>query len=251
VFYDAESSYNSFQAKAMRRFRGGFSVNLAFTFAKNMDTATKFNDSFQIPWQFPEIEHALSGLDRPRTLAVGWVWMLPFGKGRLLFPSSRVFSAVLGGFQMNGIFRTGDGFPLTITQRNTNTILSAQRPDVIDPSNLGGRERETIFDGNSRRWLIPLADSRIPFKASSNIGIGNLGRNTMRNPGFVNFNLSLFREFHIGEFSKLQFRLEAYNTMNHVNYMQPASTNINDANYGLITNTAAARQVQLGLKYSF
>jgi hypothetical protein len=251
VRYGGTSDYHSLQVKAMRRFRAGFSFNASFTFAKNIDTGTGVNDSFQIPWQFPEIERGLSGLDRPRSLNLGWVWNLPFGKRGLVFRDNRVVSALLGGFQLNGIMRAGDGLPRTIVQRTTNTVLASQRPDVADPTRLSARVDESVYEGASRRWLMRAADPAFPFRNSSDLGIGNLGRNTTRQPGYLNFNLSLFRDFRITERVQFQLRAEGYNAMNHVNHTNIQSLDISNANFGLINNAAPARQVQIGGRIQF
>lgn len=94
-------------------------------------------------------------------------------------------------------------------------------------------------------------DPAFPFQPSSSLGIGNLGRNTSREPGFVNVNLSVFKGIPIGERLRLELRFEAYNAFNHVNFAGPASANIDNANYGLITGSAPARQMQIGARLSF
>lgn len=251
VFFDATADYHSMQVNVTRRFSGGFSLDGSFTWAKNTDTASGFSDTMQIPWQFPEIEHGLSNLDRPRSMTVGWVWDLPVGRGRRLAGSNRAAAMILGGFKVNGVFSASDGLPYTITQRNTNLILATQRPNAVNPNNLSGKVDEPRFSGPARTWLVPATDPNFPFAASGNLAIGNLGRNTGREPGFVNLNLGIFRNFAITERFGLEFRAEAYNALNHVNYREPGSRNINDATYGLITAAAPARQIQLGLRLSF
>lgn len=250
VFYDATSNYHSLQLRATRRFSQGLSVDGNYTFSKNIDTASREADSFQIPWQFPQLERALSSLDRTHVFTVGAVYELPFGKGKTWLREG-VLAHIVGGFQLNGIVSASSGVPLTITQTNTNTILQTQRPNVKDPNNTSGRVAEPSFVQGGRRWLIPATDPNFPFTQSSNIGIGNLGRNTSREPGYVNFDLSLFRNVPITERIALQFRVEAFNTFNHVNYREPSSTNIINANYGLITAAAPPRRVQLSARLSF
>ncbi|MCI0705430.1 MAG: hypothetical protein L0241_30590, partial [Planctomycetia bacterium] len=131
VFYDATSNYHSFQLRATRRFSKGLSVDGNYTFSKNTDTASREADSFQIPWQFPQLERALSSLDRTHVFTVGAVYELPFGKGKTWLRDG-VLAHVVGGFQLNGIVSVSSGVPLTITQNNTNTILQTQRPNVRD-----------------------------------------------------------------------------------------------------------------------
>lgn len=252
VYYTGSSDYNSLQVKGTRRFHSGFSLMGAYTFSKNLDNVTiGATNSFQIPWELPGLERGLSSLDRPQTLSLGWAWELPFGRKQRFFPANRTLGRALGGFQVNGLFKTGDAAPFTITQRLDNTVLSAQRPDVTNPAKLDGRVDQPGFSGAALRWLIAPSDANFPFQNSSNVGVGNLARNTGRGPGFVNFNLSLFRDFRLTERMRMQFRLEAFNALNTVNFSRPASTATNNANYGLITGSAPARQVQIGARISF
>jgi hypothetical protein len=251
VFYDARASYHSLQFRAQRRFAEGLTLDGSYTFSKNIDTASGVNDSFQIPWQFANLEKALSSLDRPHIFNFGWVYELPMGKGKPLFADNRVLSALLGGFQVNGVLNMSSGLPLTIRQANTNLILAAQRPDVVDPSRLDGKIGTPFFSGATRRWFIAPDSAEFPFVQSSNTGFGNLGRNTSREPGFWNVNASIFRRLKLTERANLELRFEAFNALNHVNYLEPASTDITNVNYGLITGTAPARQVQIGARISF
>ncbi len=251
VRYDAQGSYHSVQFRASRRFSGGLTLDGNYTFSKNIDTASAVEDSFQIPWQYFSIEKGLSSLDRPHLFTLGWVYELPLGQGKPLFSGHRVLAAVLGGFQVNGVLNASSGRPVTIRQTNSNLILAAQRPDVIDPSRLDGKVGEPFYAGATRRWLIAPDAQNFPFKPSSNLGFGNLGRNTSREPGFWNLNLSVFRRIPLTERASLELRFEAFNTLNHPNYLDPTSNNINDPNYGLIAGTAPARQVQIGARISF
>ncbi|MFN0102964.1 MAG: carboxypeptidase regulatory-like domain-containing protein [Bryobacteraceae bacterium] len=251
VLYDALASYHSLQLKATRRFSRGFSLDANYTFAKNIDTASNQADSFQIPWQFAGIEKSLSSLDRTQSLTIGAIYELPFGKGRPWLNRGGATNYVLGGWQANALYSASSGLPFTITQTNTNLILSAQRPNVMDAGRLNGQADTIIFQGPARRYLIAPNQPGFPFQVSSNTGIGNLGRNTGREPGFQNWNLSLFKAIPITERVRFELRFEAYNAFNTVNWREPSSANIDNANYGLITATAPPRQLQIGGRFSW
>ena len=251
VYYDAKAYYHSLQLKATRRFSQGLSVDANYTWSKSMDNATGTADSFQIPWQYHNIERSLSSLDRTQMFTAGAVYELPFGKGKRWVSDNPVARAIAGGFQINALISASSGVPLTITQNNTNLVLASQRPDVLDPANLSGRAPSMASQGIARRYLILPNEAGFPFRASSNLGIGNLGRNTSREPGYWNVNASIFRSFTITEKLRLELRGEAFNAFNHVNYVEPSSTNINNANYGLITGAAPARQIQIGARVSW
>ena len=80
-------------------------------------------------------------------------------------------------------------------------------------------------------------------------GRGDLGNNCdnakFTNPGFNNHDLSLFKNFQMGERKKFQFRCSAYNFMNHPLWtfagLGPGSSDLN-LNFG--PNTTGSGQVQ-------
>src|SRR5437764_9327407 len=52
---------------------------------------------------------------------------------------------------------------------------------------------------------------------------GTLGRNTFTGPGFMEWNPSLFKNFKISERTKLEFRAESFNILNHTNFKLPGA----------------------------
>jgi hypothetical protein len=69
----------------------------------------------------------------------------------------------------------------------------------------------------------------------------------VRGPNFTQFDLAASKNVAIGGRTKLQFRVEAFNLFNRVNFLAPAS-NRSQATFGTITNAYDPRQVQLGVK---
>ncbi len=256
--YDANSSYHALQTKINQRLGQGLTVQVAYTFSKNIDDASAgFGrgeiSANQIPWQFQRLERALSDIDRTHNFNASVVYDLPFGPGRRFLSNNRVLGAIVGGFSFNALVGAGDGHPLTITQNRVNLVLNDQRPNVKDPSNQSGRLGDSFVEPGQPaavRWLIPKSDPRFPFANSGATEIGTLARNTTREPGFKNLNLSLFRDFSVIEGLKLQMRVEAYNALNIVNLDAP-NTNIDSTDYGLITSARGARVLQIGLRLRF
>jgi hypothetical protein len=72
----------------------------------------------------------------------------------------------------------------------------------------------------------------------------------MEGPGYLGFNSGLSKQFRVTEGKNLQFRWEAFNLFNRVNYGNP-STNITSSNFGKITSANTARYMQFGLKFLF
>ncbi len=89
---------------------------------------------------------------------------------------------------------------------------------------------------------------------------GNVSRGSLRGPGLVDVDTSLFKKFRISERWNVQLRAEAFNIFNHSNFAFPNQIVFegNSSSYrysdsaGAITNTATtSRQLQLALKLLF
>ena len=76
---------------------------------------------------------------------------------------------------------------------------------------------------------------------------------------FWQFDASLSKNFDLTERARLQFRAEAFNLLNRVNFLAPSSTCsawtaqgvCTTGAFGTITSTLDPRLIQLGLKLSF
>jgi len=80
---------------------------------------------------------------------------------------------------------------------------------------------------------------------------GNLGRNTFRNAGYSNFDLSLAKDTRLFERASLQFRAEFFNLLNQHAFSIPNRT-LTIPGFGLSTSTLFdPREIQLGLRLIF
>ena len=64
------------------------------------------------------------------------------------------------------------------------------------------------------------------------------------------FDLSLFKNFAVGESKRVQFRAECFNVANHANFMLPQN-DIASPEFGRVLESAAPRLFQLALKFVF
>ena len=75
-------------------------------------------------------------------------------------------------------------------------------------------------------------------------------RNGLRNPAFWAMDFGLRKTVPLGGPHRLQFRLEAFNVLNHPNWNGPSS-NPTSGSFGLITGKNGERRIQLAAKYMF
>jgi hypothetical protein len=79
---------------------------------------------------------------------------------------------------------------------------------------------------------------------------GNCGRNIVIGPGTKDFDLAAARTFRFDESKKLEFRIETFNLFNTTNFDLPNRFAFTP-NFGKIFSAGPARQIQLGLKFTF
>ena len=181
-------------------------------------------------------------------------YQLPFGSGqRFGSGASGWVNRLIGGWQWNGIVTAQSGFPITpLTGFNNSGTGDG---GVVDVPNLNPNFKGPVILGSVDHWFDPRAFT-VPLAGT----FGNAGRSTFRGPGLFNLDTSLFKRIPIRESVTLQFRAEAFNVLNHVNFAFPNQVVFqgNSANYGYsesageITNTAtASRQIQFALKLMF
>jgi len=237
----AYSSYNAFQFTLNKRMSDGFTVLTHYTWSKTIDLYAT-NDQFN-PQNIEDLdaEKALANFHRGHRLVASFVWDIPSpiksGAGR----------AILGGWQVNGIYSVQSGDPINIFHGRDiagTTIGGGQRPNLVgDPLSGVNRSRANILAGGT--WFNPDA-----YEMPARGYFGNLGRNTMISPGDWNLDLGIFKNFNITENMKLQYRWEMFNSLNHANLTNPVGR-ITSGTVGEILSLTGPRIMQMGLRLEF
>jgi Carboxypeptidase regulatory-like domain len=195
-----------------------------------------------------------SGFDRTHLAVVNFIYDIPLFRGN----QSRLLKTTLGGWQVSGIVTMESGLPINIGIRGGqggNGLPNAtNRPDLTGKISYP----QTPVPGKQQgiQYIDPSAFSRPAVGA-----FGNLGHNALRGPGRDNWNLSLFKSFVFSETrgSRLEFRVETFNTWNHTQF-NGVSNNIGflsngqintTTNFGQFTSAFDPRILQLGLKLYF
>ena len=247
--WSGRSRYDAMNAKLEHRGRGAL-LTFAYTWAKSTDSksaAAGIGSSGFNGWQGflnnhdPERDYGRSDFDVDHRLVGSFVYNLPFGAGeRFAGNATGLKNAVVGGWQMNGIYTWQRGFPITITAADLgglNDTFGTNRANLVGDPNVGER---TVT-----RWFNTAA-----FAQPAPGALGTLGRNTERGPGVNNLDLALFKNFELTRGMRLQFRLESFNALNHTQFAG-VSSNIASTNFGVITSARPARINQLGMKFLF
>ena len=243
------SVYHSLQTSLNRRFSGGLLVKAAYTFSKAIDEAP-YSDWTEFRYNAPSVfyrNRALANHDIPHNFQFGFVYELPFGSTKK-WASTGSRAAILGGWQLNGLFAAYSGRPFNLTASGSSLNMpgNQQTPDQV-------KQNVEIFGkvGGDGTWFDTTAFARV-----TDVRFGNVGRNTMRGPGVVNLDASLFRTFKVTPRFDLQFRAEGFNVTNTPHFANP-NGNVNSSNFGKVLRIQTAdalgqsREFRFGLRLGF
>jgi hypothetical protein len=247
--------YDSLQLKVTKRASRNLSFLASYTFAHNLDNGPApfdvghvGNNTPQNPYNLSQ-EIASADDDIRHNFVFSGLYRLPIGKGQRFFGNwGDVHELLLGGWQINGIFVAHTGTPFNVTFNNGNTSCAGVRPDRVSTQPLTG-PRTLMMYFNTAAFTAP-AGSLGP--NGDSCAFGDAGRNLLVGPGFVNVDISLFKDFQVREWFRIQTRLEAFNATNTPHFANPNSDLSTQSNFGEITHTSAdMRTVQLAVKIIF
>ena len=298
IHYGAVSNYNSLQAKVEKRMSNGLSFLATYTWAHNLtddsdagglSTAVGDRNMALIPWNE---EYTNSPYDVRNRFTINGNYQLPFGKGKAFLNNSRWEDEVIGGWSSSLTFVSQTGTPFSVSPDiSTAAGGGARAIKTRDPFAAGGTPDTANNPGvtcatqtrTKEHWYNPCAFANpIPGNAIAPVGtpvgtggyqfygpvadeasaialLGGLS-NVIYGPGYYSVNTSLFKSFTTYREQALQFRVDAFNLLNHPTLNNPNNNgnSSNSSNGGQIygqnffqNNTPDARFLQLSAKYSF
>ena len=247
--HDVNSSYNSLQATLTKRFSHGFTLLANYTWSKSIDNqpygsaVNSAQVSPVLPWYYPNyqmMERGPSEWDRTHVFVASYVWQIPGPR-----TASRVVNTVLGGWQTTGIVSAQSGQPFTIRAGTdqSRTALGSDRGVLQgEPYGSGACKNQAPCQD-----YLSIGSFALPAVGT----FGNIGKDSLRGPGFFNWDFGLSKNFKFRERLELQFRGEFFNLTNRVNFGLPSNT-VSSGTFGRILSTAGASRIgQLGLKIQF
>jgi len=239
------SEYNSFQAKMTKRFSKGLQLIGNYTWGKCMDNQSSLAEGKYQDFLNTRADWSRCSYDIAHAFKLGYVYDLPFGRGRQFGGNWNKFTdGVLGGWAVEGIVQVQSGTPSNVRTGldRANVGKTNERPNVVRNPNLPVAER------NVDRWFDTGA-----FQMQDAFTWGTAGAYMVHDDGRQIFDVSIAKRFRFLESHSVEVRGEFFNFPNHPNFGAPGSGGyvINTATFGVITGTTASRQIQFALRYAF
>jgi len=246
----ANSIYHAFQVSA-RRTVGDLTLSLAYTYSHSIDDSSdRFDNNFVNSFDIPG-NRASSSFDQRHSLAISYIYGLPF------FKAAGLTHTVLGGWQISGITIAQTGNPFTVTNGTNfgdnagvgNGVATAgSRPDLVSDPKSG-------FSSNQEPGTFgPLFFNPAAFAVPTGLTFGDVGRNSLYLPGRLNFDFGLSKRFAINERSGFDFKWETFNVFNHTQFGNGTgsiSSALGNSDFMHLTSAHAPRRMQFGFRFYF
>ena len=220
-----DSYYHSLQASVNKRFSAGLTLQLAYTWSKQLEKLRFIEPSD------PEPSKMIGEFDNPHRVSSAIIFELPFGEGKRFRSNISAVDKIIGGWQWSAMY---------IYQTGQAVFLPAALATGVSPK-LEDATIDRWFNTNAMTVLPAFTARRIPFMW-----------NDLRVPSINNWDMSFVKNtFVYAERVKLQIRCEMINALNRV-WFGGLETNPTNGNYGRLTGQANnPRNIQLGLKVTF
>jgi hypothetical protein len=269
------SNYNAMQVTVRHQMNHGFQFDFNYTYSKSIDIcsdaertgnngALNFNGGCQIfnAWQ-PYLFRSVSDFDATHQFNSNWIVDLPFGRGRAFASHvNRGLDAVIGGWQLSGLFRLTSGFPYTIYDNGSAFPTDWWWEGAAVPTT------NKIATGAFKNPNGTVNIFRDPTAAQSSFLTalpGQVGvRNPLRGDGYLGVDLGLSKHWNMpwSEKQNLALRWEVFNVTNSTrfDFNDQSSAGVSESNnsigvgqrFGNYTHLMTnPRVMQFALRYEF
>jgi outer membrane receptor protein involved in Fe transport len=203
------SKYNGLQVGLQHRQSANLVYQFSYTWSHCIDSAYSYGglgfnnvtSAITNPYNY-NAEKGPCSFDLRHNISANVVYLLPFKGNRLV-----------EGWQITGIETWHTGVPFSLgegDQADLGNNFDNPRPNVVAGCD--------VYAGqNVHQWFNPAC-----FTASAYGTVGNMGRNALTGPGFVETDLGVMKETRITERVSVQFRAELFNLFNHPNFAVPS-----------------------------
>jgi len=262
---NGSGNYNAMLAELKHNFSRQFMADAQFTWAKSLDDSSAPYSEQDYPYN-PSLNYGPSDYNVSKAFKLFGMWQ------PVLFHGSNAWlEKIAGGWSLSGILNWHSGFPWTpeINVQNGNLYCGQCGYSSLPAIYLGGAGTSTSNDqfktgsnypkGGGAYFSVPTYTAY----SGSNFGSSlpqspGVARNSLNGPGYRDVDMTLAKAFGLpkvpvlGEGARLEFRMNAYNLFNNLNFNPTSiSNNIANSNFGVATSALAARVVTLGARFSF
>lgn len=205
---ELNSSYHALQVQ-LRRHAGRLNLEANYTWSHEIDDMVNVFGGFSNPYD-PNADRGSGDWDIRHNVTGSALYNLPELKG-----SNGLVRGVLGGWQASSIVQGRSGAPVNVQ------LVSGFFGNPVRPDYTGQPVRLSNFNWPYSSYNVNAFQVDPNFDGTPGKGLGNVGRNVLRAPGFFQWDFSAAKNFPVTERLTVQFRADFFNILNHPNFGNP------------------------------
>ncbi len=236
-----QSHYNALEVMLEKRYGGGLSLQVAYTWSKMMDqdsgnfSGETLGGGAVQNWNNLKAEMSTSLLDQTNRLVGDVIFALPFYRSQ-----SGLVGHLLGGWLISSLpsFISGDPLGISSATNTTDSQGGGQRP------NWNGQDA-ALSHHTVAKWF-----NTSDFSTPAPFTFGNTPRTfgNVRSDWIRNIDISLQKNSRLPGHLSLQLRIDAFN-MDNTPTFAPPDTSFGDPTFGVVSaQQNLPRSIQLGVK---
>jgi hypothetical protein len=247
VSHGLEFTFNYTYAKALTNSAGNYPVNVAGALNGLQGAFQNYYDS--------AADWGPAGYDIRHNVSATGVYALPIGRGKEYFSGvNRFVDEAIGGWRLAAAGVGYSGFPETILgPTNNSNSIGNSRPNQYRKLKIVNHSIDHWYgtDPSATPCTTSGIDNGVcAFGTPAPNTFGTARNGNTRGPGYLNIDLSAFKDFHVVREQTVGFRFDAFNAFNIASYGNP-DTGITDSNFGNISSgTSPVRSVERHLQFS-
>jgi hypothetical protein len=257
-----------------KRLAGGFAIGGTYTFSKSLDDASSIGAGATSVASSPGLgaggtgasgasastnggsanvaqnpldlsaERGLSSFNQTHKFTADYLVELPFGHDKRWLIGNTPWRAIAGDWQWSGDWTIASGLPFTPRLLNNTCEVNGGTTGTLRPNLVPGQSIR-LPNPSIAEWFNTAA-----FAAQTTCSYGNARRNSIAGPGSKVFDMAFTKVFPLKEARVLEFRAQATNIFNLVNYSS-IDTTIGSPTFGRVTAAGAMRQFSMTARFRF
>ncbi len=270
----ADQEANAGSVRLRKRLAAGFMIGGTYTFSKSIDDASSIGAGATSAASSPGLggggtgaagagvstnagatnvaqnpfnlsaERGLSSFNQTHRFTADYLYELPFGADRRWLTGHAPLRAVFGDWQWSGDWTIASGLPFTPRIVGSITDVSSGTNGTLRPNVVPGQSI-SLSNHSIAEWF-----NKAAFVAPPSGTYGDARRNSIIGPGNKVFDMAFTKVFPLKEARMLEFRAQASNVFNLVNYSS-IDTNFNSPTFGRVIAAGGMRQITMTARFRF
>jgi hypothetical protein len=243
---EGDSILHAGTVRLRKRLSAGVSVGGAYTYSKSIDNASSIGggaatvaqDAFNLA-----AERGLSNFDQTHRFTGDYLWELPLGAERRWLVQKGVLQSLFGNWEWSGDWTISSGLPFTANILGNSAEIARGTNGTLRADATG--QSVALSNPTTAAWFNTGAFTTPPLGQ-----FGNVGRNTIRGPGSLLWDMAVTKVLPLGESRMLEIRAQANNVFNRPQFTS-IDTTMNTAAFGQVVGTGSMRTMQIVTRFRF